>query len=606
MSYSATYSPEDNKLRFYSSTRLDKDLYNRMKEAGFAWAPRQELFVAPMWTPGREDLLLELCDEIDDEDTTLVDRAEERSDRFSEYSDKRAEDAACAHKAVEAISKHIPLGQPILIGHHSERRARKDAQKIQDGMRRAVKMWDTSQYWTDRAAGALRHAKYKELPAVRARRIKTLEADQRKREWEKQEAEMWMKLWADCAAEQDNELQAKVALRIAGMCNLSLPRKEGDREDFSGRATAYNALTGSFPNLYAPRTLEEVFSIAAFTYPRQLAYVGRWLSHLQNRIAYERAILAEAGGTAADQTGPQKGGACRCWASPRGGGWSYIQKVNKVSVTVLDNWGNGGENFTRTIPFDKLSGVMSAAEVAEKKASGALIEAQDGTGFYLAEKPTTTSNPETKDGSEPQDGGAEQCPSIGQDIAAMRDTLRTGVQIVTAPQLFPTPANIAARMVELAEIEPGQQVLEPSAGTGVLCRAILTAEPTARVFAVELNHQLCEILSKTIIQRDDAAMGICKNVLQGDFLQSDGLGSFERIVMNPPFANGDDIRHITHALRCLTPGGRLVALCANGPRQNNQLRPLIEAKGGLWEELPPDSFSQAGTNVRTVLLAVTN
>lgn len=35
-------------------------------------------------------------------------------------------DAARAHKAVEAITEHIPLGQPILIGHHSERRAKKD------------------------------------------------------------------------------------------------------------------------------------------------------------------------------------------------------------------------------------------------------------------------------------------------------------------------------------------------------------------------------------------------------------------------------------------------------------------------------------------------
>ena len=110
MSMTATYSPEDNKLRLYSSTRLTKDLYDRVKAAGFKWAPKQELFVAPMWTPGREDFLLELCEEIEDEDTTLVDRAEERSERFSDYSDKRAEDAARAHKAVEAITEHIPLG----------------------------------------------------------------------------------------------------------------------------------------------------------------------------------------------------------------------------------------------------------------------------------------------------------------------------------------------------------------------------------------------------------------------------------------------------------------------------------------------------------------
>src|ERR1700758_5561794 len=115
----ATYSPEDNKLRLYPSSRLPKELYDRVKAAGFTWAPKQELFVAPAWTPEREDLLLELCGEIGDEDTGLVERAEERAERFEEYSDKREQDALRAKAAVEAITDGIPLGQPILVGHHS-------------------------------------------------------------------------------------------------------------------------------------------------------------------------------------------------------------------------------------------------------------------------------------------------------------------------------------------------------------------------------------------------------------------------------------------------------------------------------------------------------
>src|SRR5580765_2626408 len=176
----ATYSPEDNKLRLYSLGRLPKELYERVRAAGFIWAPKQELFVAPMWTPQREDLLLELCGEIGDEDTSLVDRAEQRAERFEDYSENRAEDAEQARAAVARIADGIPMGQPLLIGHHSERHARKDAEKIENGMRRAVKMWETSQYWQYRAAGAVRAAKYKELPAVRARRIKKIEADVRK------------------------------------------------------------------------------------------------------------------------------------------------------------------------------------------------------------------------------------------------------------------------------------------------------------------------------------------------------------------------------------------------------------------------------------------
>src|SRR5437879_1311221 len=107
----ASYSPEDNKLRLYPSNRLPKELYDRVKAAGFKWAPKQELFVAPAWTPAREDLLIELCGEIGDEDTSLVDRAEERAERFDDYSDKRADDANRAKEAVEAIADGIPLGQ---------------------------------------------------------------------------------------------------------------------------------------------------------------------------------------------------------------------------------------------------------------------------------------------------------------------------------------------------------------------------------------------------------------------------------------------------------------------------------------------------------------
>src|SRR6202035_1587826 len=47
-------------------------------------------------------------------------------------------------------------------------------------MRKTVQMWQTARYWEQRAAGALRHAKYKQLPGVRHRRIKRLEADLRR------------------------------------------------------------------------------------------------------------------------------------------------------------------------------------------------------------------------------------------------------------------------------------------------------------------------------------------------------------------------------------------------------------------------------------------
>ena len=41
----ATYSPDDNKLRLSSATRLDRDVYDRVKAAGFSWAPKLDQFI---------------------------------------------------------------------------------------------------------------------------------------------------------------------------------------------------------------------------------------------------------------------------------------------------------------------------------------------------------------------------------------------------------------------------------------------------------------------------------------------------------------------------------------------------------------------------------
>ena len=75
---------------------------------------------------------------------------------------------------------------------------------------------------------------------------------------------------------------------------------------------------------------------------------------------------------------------------------------------------------------------------------------------------------------------------------------------------------------------------------------------------------------------------------------------FDKIIMNPPFINGADIKHIEHAMGFLKPGGRLVALCANGPRQRYKLMPHADT----WEELPQGSFKDSGTMVNVAMLTI--
>jgi hypothetical protein len=77
-----------------------------------------------------------------------------RIDRLRARADAKAAAAANANQAARAIADRIPMGQPILVGHHSERRHRRDLGKIQRGFSDAVKLNDEAKQLERRAARA--------------------------------------------------------------------------------------------------------------------------------------------------------------------------------------------------------------------------------------------------------------------------------------------------------------------------------------------------------------------------------------------------------------------------------------------------------------------
>jgi phospholipid N-methyltransferase len=177
----------------------------------------------------------------------------------------------------------------------------------------------------------------------------------------------------------------------------------------------------------------------------------------------------------------------------------------------------------------------------------------------------------------------------------MARTLKAGVQVVSAPQLFPTPQPLAEQLAELADLESGHRVLEPSAGTGMLLDvARRSVDGSLDVVAVEINCQLAQGIARRF-------PGV--TVINADFLDMAGAtpnAKFDRILMNPPFVNGADIRHIEHARTLLKPGGRLVAICADGPRQRERLQPIASE----WRSLPAGTFKESGTMVNAALLVI--
>ena len=184
----------------------------------------------------------------------------------------------------------------------------------------------------------------------------------------------------------------------------------------------------------------------------------------------------------------------------------------------------------------------------------------------------------------------------------MRESLRGGVKAVSVPQLFPTPPALAERVVAAAGIEPGDRVLEPSAGTGALLAAIFAADPSALVDAVELNGDLATMLRR---RYPDLA------VWNRDFLTWSPARErpYDRIVMNPPFAKQQDIRHVAHAMKFLKPGGRLVASMSAGiafrdDKLTREFQDLVNAHSGTVAEIEDDAFKATGMGVRTVLVTM--
>lgn len=367
----ATYSPDDNKLRLYPATRLDADTYARVKAAGFIWAPKQECFVAGAWTPEREDVAIELAGEIDDDDRSLVERAEERAERFAGYEERRRDESETTAARSQYLAE-LMNGQPILVGHHSEKRHRRDLDRVFDGMRRSAHLWRTAEYWQRRASAAIQHARYKERPDVRARRIRTIDAEKRKQERYRTQARNAVRVWTS----PTHPLTRERAQRIANLDHGYYERQYQHASGYVGPRTYADALTD--PSV----TPEQVRDVAVQQHQTYLARCDRWIEHFDRRLEYERAMLAADDGTVADRTRPEKGGAVRCWVDRSR--WLVIQKVNTISVTVFDNWGNGGPDFPRTVPFDKLAEVMTRAHVEAARAAGR-VQGETARGFVLAD-----------------------------------------------------------------------------------------------------------------------------------------------------------------------------------------------------------------------------
>lgn len=163
---------------------------------------------------------------------------------------------------------------------------------------------------------------------------------------------------------------------------------------------------------------------------------------------------------------------------------------------------------------------------------------------------------------------------------------------------WPTPAEWAARLVELAAPAPGMRVLEPQMGEAHLARAIREAVPTAQIEGVEINE---------IRAAKCRAAGF--DCTTADFLAMTPEPRYARVILNPPFEDDAAIAHVRHGLRFLDAGGRLVAVMPEAVRWAGRaavvaFRELLASTGAQVLDNPAGAFASEGTNVSTVTVVI--
>jgi predicted RNA methylase len=185
-------------------------------------------------------------------------------------------------------------------------------------------------------------------------------------------------------------------------------------------------------------------------------------------------------------------------------------------------------------------------------------------------------------------GGVQQTKSSWAFEYKVKDVLEEVIRTGLIPeqkshQFWATEEKLAAEAVSLADIDGCTSLLEPSAGQGGLAKFL----PAEHTVCVEISNLQCKILE---------AKGF--NVHCADFLGWNVNRKFERIVMNPPFANGRAKAHVEHAATMLEKGGRLVAILPASFKNSV----IAEGMTHTWSQVYKDEFK--GTGVSVVILVL--
>ncbi|MDZ4376246.1 MAG: strawberry notch family protein, partial [Phenylobacterium sp.] len=201
----------------------------------------------------------------------------------------------------------------------------------------------------------------------------------------------------------------------------------------------------------------------------------------------------------------------------------------------------------------------------------------------------------------PQVGRLEDAPAeivaLLANLAELSLTHTRRSEEQVALDQFSTPPQLGALAVLAAQVRPGDQVLEPSAGSGLLailaeaCGGALTLNELAAGRAGLLDG----LFPLAVRSQQDARH--LRDTLPGS-------GGFHAVLANPPFQHLDE--HLQAALDCLADGGRMAAIVPARLLEDAPALRALAARGAIRLRLafPARAYAKHGTSVETGLLVI--
>ena len=166
-------------------------------------------------------------------------------------------------------------------------------------------------------------------------------------------------------------------------------------------------------------------------------------------------------------------------------------------------------------------------------------------------------------------------------------------------QYFATPAGLADWLVSLAGGVSGTDtILEPSAGTGAIVKAIIRSSPGVMVDCFELMPENIEILSKI----DGVS-------LVGTNFDSPTKKKYTKIIANPPFSKNQDVDHLLRMYECLAENGVMAVITSRHWQLGQEkkcvdFRKWIESHDAKVFPIEAGEFKESGTSVPTLAVVI--